>query len=95
MEIEKELNLEEGFLMMLQVFYDIKRLKGKMQKARPDLSKLRKGLFWDIDMDKIDWEQQKRAVIQRIFERGNDDEKMEITRFYGEAENLSRPQASR
>lgn len=36
-------------------------------------------------MDQIDWQLQKRAVIQRIFERGNQQEKEEITRFYGKA----------
>jgi antitoxin HigA-1 len=34
-------------------------------------------------MEEIDWQSQKRAVIQRIFERGNQQEKDEITRFYG------------
>jgi hypothetical protein len=36
-------------------------------------------------MEKIDWLQQKRAVIQRVFERGNDQEKDEVNRFYGKA----------
>ena len=87
MKIEKELNLTEGFLMMLQIFYDIKQEKHKLvEKTNPDLSKLRRGLFWDTDMKKIDWHRQRRAVIQRVFERGNSDEKAEITRFYGDSE---------
>lgn len=87
MKIEKELNLTEGFLMMLQIFYDIKQEKHKLvEKTNPDLSKLRRGLFWDTDMKKIDWHCQRRAVIQRVFERGNSDEKAEITRFYGDSE---------
>lgn len=84
MKIEHELDLPEGFFMILQVFYDIKQEKKKRSKtSHPDLSKLRRGLFWDTDLDKIDWHQQKRAVIQRVFERGNTEEKEEITRFYG------------
>ncbi len=84
MKIERELDLPEGFFMTLQVFYDIKQEKKKLSDAsHPDLSKLRRGLFWDTAMDKIDWHQQKRAVIQRVFERGNSTEKEEITRFYG------------
>ena len=80
------INLTEGFLMTLQVFYDIKHEKRRLiEKSHPDLSKLRRGLFWDTDMEKIDWQQQKRAVIQRIFERGNSTEKEEITRFYGDS----------
>jgi len=87
MKIEKELNLPEGYFMMLQIFFDIKQEKNKLlEKLKPDLSKLRKGLFWDTDLNKIDWHRQKRAVIQRVFERGNSDEKIEITRFYGDSE---------
>ena len=40
-------------------------------------------LFWDTKMEKIDWKKQKKAVIKRVFERGNEIEKKEITRFYG------------
>jgi antitoxin HigA-1 len=86
LKIEQELNLAEGFLMTLQVFYDIKQEKRKTEMARPNFSKLRRGLFWDTDMEKIDWQLQKRAVIQRVFERGNSTEKEEITRFYGDSE---------
>lgn len=34
-------------------------------------------------MDLIDWEKHARYVIRRVFERGNEEEKKEITRFYG------------
>ncbi|MEW6468407.1 MAG: plasmid maintenance system antidote protein [Bacteroidota bacterium] len=83
LKIEKALGMEEGFLMQLQVFYDIAQIKRK-HSARPDLSKLRRILFWDTHIEKIDWEKQKRAVIKRVFERGNETEKNEITRFYGQ-----------
>jgi hypothetical protein len=44
-----------------------------------------KVLFWDTDIDRIDWEKQKKAVIGRIFERENEIEIMEIISFYGKA----------
>ena len=50
----------------------------------PDLSILRKILFWDTDINKIDWKKYYAFVIKRVFERGNDDEKRELMRFYGE-----------
>ncbi|HEX5170953.1 MAG TPA: plasmid maintenance system antidote protein [Cyclobacteriaceae bacterium] len=85
LKIEHQLGLEEGYFMILQVYYDIKEEKRNQQKmSQPDFSKLRRGIFWDTDMEKIDWQRQKRAVIRRVFERGNDVEKAEITRFYGE-----------
>jgi len=86
MKIEQELNLPEGFFMTLQVFYDVRQQKRKTEKLRPDFTKLRRGLFWDTDMEKIDWQLQKRAVIQRVFDRGNSTEKEEITHFYGDSE---------
>ena len=84
LKIEKSLGLEEGYLMILQVYYDIEQEKAKQQLDTPDLSKLRNVLFWDTKMDKINWIKQKKAIIKRVFERGNDAERQEITRFYGE-----------
>jgi antitoxin HigA-1 len=81
--IEEALGLEEGTFMVLQVFYDIKLEKAKMQAIQtPDLSKLRPALFWDTDITKIDWIKNQRFVIERIEERGNEIEKAEIKRFY-------------
>lgn len=84
LRIEAALNLDEGYLMMLQLYYDIQQEKQKQNQEKPDLTKLRRILFWDTSMDKIDWQKNKRAVIKRIFERGNSIEKDEITHFYGQ-----------
>ena len=86
LRIEQALGIEEGYFMTLQVFYEIKEEKRKQhQHDKPELSKLRPILFWDTDMEKIDWLQQKKAVINRVFERGSEQEKQEIVRFYGVA----------
>jgi antitoxin HigA-1 len=85
LKIEHALKMPEGFLMTLQVFHSIKVLNNANQSNKsPNLSLIRKAIFWDTDIQKINWENQKRAVIKRIFERGNDQEKAEIKRFYGE-----------
>ncbi len=86
LKIDRALGLEEGTMFLLQAYYEIRLEKDKEKEKnseKPDLSLLRNGLFWDTDINKIDWEKQYRAVIQRIFERGNEDEKNEILRFYG------------
>ena len=83
LKIEKALGMEEGFLMTLQVFYEISEEKKKQDHSHPDLSKLRTVLFWDTRIEHLDWQKQKKAIIKRIFERGNEMEKKEITRFYG------------
>jgi antitoxin HigA-1 len=85
LKIDKALGLEEGTMLLLQTYYEIKREQQKDNLTElPNLSIIRKTLFWDTDITKIDWKKQYRAVIQRIFERGNDDEKKEILKFYGE-----------
>jgi plasmid maintenance system antidote protein VapI len=85
LKIEQALGFEEGYFIVLQAYYDIKVEKLK-QNLRPDISKLRTVLFWDTDINNINWIAYKKAVIQRVFERGNDDEKREITRFYSKPE---------
>jgi plasmid maintenance system antidote protein VapI len=84
LKIEKALGIDEGYFMTLQVFYDIKELKKNQDKLYPDFTKLRRVLFWDTKMENIDWEKYKTAIIKRVFERGNEIEKEEIIRFYGQ-----------
>lgn len=83
LKIERELELEEGTLVLLQAFYEIQKAKEQETRPTPDLSVLNKALFWDTDINKIDWDRQYRAVIQRVFERGSEADKEEITHFYG------------
>jgi len=84
LKLEKALSLEEGFLMTLQVYFSIKKLKDDQSNIHPNISLFRKALFWDTEIQKINWVQQKKAIIKRIFERGNEQEKSELKRFYGE-----------
>jgi addiction module HigA family antidote len=83
LKLERALQLEEGFFMVLQAYYEIQEEKKKNSQNHPDFSKLRKVLFWDTDMQKIDWQMQKEAVMNRVFERGNKQEINEIMHFYG------------
>ena len=84
LKLEKFLGLEEGYFMILQAFHDIKLEKQKLAE-RPDHRKFRPALFWDTNMESLDWHRQYRAIIRRVMERGNALEKAEIFRFYGEA----------
>jgi len=83
LKVEKALRLKEGTFVLLQAYYDIALEKRKQVKPSPDFKKLRKVLFWDTDINKVDWQKQGASVIKRVFERGNEAEKEEITRFYG------------
>lgn len=82
LKIEATLGLEEGSLAFLQTYYEIAEEK-KKKLHTPNLSNLRKSLFWDTDVSKINWDRQYRTIIQRVYERGNEAEKKELEAFYG------------
>lgn len=78
------LGIDESFFLVLQAYYDIEQQKKKQAREKlPDLNLLRPVLFWDTDIHSIDWEKSKVSVIKRAFERGNNQEILEIIRFYG------------
>lgn len=83
LKVEEKLGLEEGTLALLQTYFDIKEEKQKREGNIPNLKLIRKALFWDTDITMIDWNKQYKAVIRRIFERGNEIEKQELIHFYG------------
>lgn len=83
-KIDKAFGFEEGFLFVLQAYRNI--IEYKQKEASNSISgvpNIRKILFWDTDFDKIDWGHYRYAVIQRVWERGTEEEKSEIARFYG------------
>ncbi len=83
-KLGKELGVEDDYFMLLQASYDVKKIYLKEgTEITPNLKNLRKALFWDTDFDKIDWKRNKRAIVKRIFERGNEAEILEILSFYG------------
>lgn len=88
LRIEQSLGLEEGFLMILQIFYDIEQEKRKQPANIPDITKFRPALFWDTAIEQIDWQAHRRYVINRVFERGDESEIAEIIRFYGKDQIL-------
>ena len=84
LKVEKEFGYDEGFLMILQVYYDIEKRKQKQIKSTlkgvPAISRI---IFWDTDFDSIDWAASKESVISRVLERGTEEEIAEIARYYG------------
>lgn len=82
-KLAEHFNIEKDYFMLLQASYEVKRATQLKPKKTPNLNKFRKVIFWDTTFDKIDWDKNKRAIIQRILERGNDIEINEIIAFYG------------
>lgn len=48
-----------------------------------DIIRLSNRAFWDVDMDRLDFEKQANYIIRKIFENGSWDDILEVTAFYG------------
>ena len=84
LKLEKEFGYDEGFLMILQVYYDIEKRKQKqIRSTLKGVPAIRRIIFWDTDFDSIDWAASKESVISRVLERGTEEEIAEIARYYG------------
>lgn len=44
---------------------------------------LSKQAFWDVDMDKIDYEKNARYVVEKVIERGKSKDFDNLLKFYG------------
>ncbi len=75
------LHTEEAYFSLLQTYYQLKKEQSK-QRKKVDIQ-LRPALFWDIDLDQLDFERHKRQIIIRVFERGNKNEVHQIINLYG------------
>ena len=84
-KIDDALSLPEGTMHELQAAYEKEDYIKKHRREMPEqLSSIRTILFWDTDINKIDWKKNAPAIINRVFERGNGDEKKVILDLYGE-----------
>jgi antitoxin HigA-1 len=76
--------VDSDYFMLLQASYDVKKAQSfSIKRPTPNLKNFRNVLFWDTDFNKIDWKKNRKAIIKRIFERGNRKEIDEIINFYG------------
>ena len=50
---------------------------------------LSKQAFWDVDMDKLDYEIQANAIIRRVFDNGSWEDILEVMVYYGKEKVLN------
>ncbi len=54
-----------------------------MDKSLQMEFKIDKSLFWDVEIDNVDYNKYARHIINRILLRGNINDWLEIKKFYG------------
>lgn len=75
---------EDDYFMLLQASYQVKKLTfDSPDSPHPLANKIRKSIFWDTKVERIDWHKNRQAVIQRVLERGNQSEIEALMEYYG------------
>lgn len=73
--------IEKDYFMLLQASYEVMNLI-KKENQNPLVGKVRESIFWDVNFTKIDFVKNRRFIIQRILERGNQIEINELIKLY-------------
>ena len=86
-KLGEKFGVSPEYFMLLQAHYEVEKKRREIvlkTQATPNMAILPKVLFWDTDIDKLDWQKYKNSVILQVFERGTEEEINEIISFYGE-----------
>ena len=87
LRLEKALGIDyQCFFYQIQTNYEIYLATRRLSElSQPDKSKYRKALFWDTNLETLDWQRNSEWIIQRVFEYGNQSEIEETIRYYGKS----------
>lgn len=84
LQLERALQIpEHGFFYLIQSQHDIYLEECSTERPAPELTQLTATTFWDVDLQKVDWQQGRDWAIRRVLEYGTADELKELSRFYG------------
>jgi len=72
------------YFMLLQASFEVQS-NIRESIVNPLIGKIRKSIFWDTDIRNIDVNKNKRFIIQRILERGNQNEISELIDLYSKS----------
>lgn len=81
--IESAVGIDEaGFFYRHQAMHDV-HVAVVASEPTPDLQRLRRATFWDVDLTKVRWKNSIKWALRRVLEYGTSQEVSEIIRFYG------------
>jgi addiction module HigA family antidote len=71
------------YFMLIQAEYQVQSaINAQNNNDQSPKPKIRKVIFWDTDFEKLDWRKNKKAIIERVKERGNKKEIEEVLAYY-------------
>ncbi len=75
--------IKPEYFMLIQAEYEVQcAMNAQSENNQLPKPKIRKVIFWDTDFDKLDWRKNKKAIIERVKERGNQKEIEEVLKYY-------------
>ena len=81
LKMDKALGFPEGFFAIIQTYYQIALTKRNKVEMK-NIPVVRKSVFWDIDMTRLDWTMNKDFIIARVNQRGTKQEIEEVRNYY-------------
>lgn len=89
LQLEKALEIDRvGYFWYIQSNNELYKATNSQPLPTPDLSKIKKYIFWDCNIEKLNWQHDRIKIIQRIIEYGDREAIEEISKFYGRDEIL-------
>lgn len=82
--IEKALGIDvAGYFYTLQANHEIYLATLQISDRKtPNLKYIPESLFWDMNINKLDWQANAKSIIERVFSYGDDEAVQEIINFY-------------
>ena len=75
--------IKPEYFMLIQAEYEVQcAINAQSENDQLPKPKIRKVIFWDTDFEKLDWRKNKKAIIARVKERGNQKEIEEVLKYY-------------
>ncbi len=75
--------IPHDYFILIQAAFEVEAYrKSKLEMSNPLIGKFRNSLFWDTRIESIDYQKNKRSVIQRTLERGNKTEIKNLIQLY-------------
>ena len=75
--------IKPEYFILIQAEYEVQcAINAQSENDQLPKPKIRKVIFWDTDFEKLDWRKNKKAIIARVKERGNQKEIEEVLKYY-------------
>lgn len=81
LELDRVLGFDSGFFAIIQTYHQVEQaLTAPPPTHQPPV--IRKCVFWDINIDTLNWTRHKDFILARIHERGNPSEIEAVDKYY-------------